>query len=97
MLFFRNGAPASPGFQKGSCGTNSVFNGITSAGGGGGATYATPPGSAGGSGGGGGDFVPPPVFEFFHGLHEAHVALLNQIEKRESAVRVLLGNGNHQS
>ena len=54
-----NGAPASPGFQKGSCGTNSVFNGITSAGGGGGATYATPPGSAGGSGGGGGDFPHP--------------------------------------
>ena len=43
------------------------------------------------------ELVAPSVLELLDRLHEAHVALLNEIEEREASVRVLLGNGDHQA
>ena len=52
---------------------------------------ANPPGGVGGK------LVTTAVLEFVHGLHQTDVALLNQIQKLQAAIGVLLGNGNHQS
>ena len=41
-------------------------------------------------------FVSAPILEFFHGLHQAHVAFLDQIEERQPAVRVFFGDGNDE-
>ena len=45
----------------------------------------------------GGELVPATVFELVHRLHQADVAFLNQVEELQSAVRVLLRDGDHQS
>ena len=37
------------------------------------------------------------VLEFLDGLHQAHVAFLNEVEEREAAVGVLLGDGNDEA
>ena len=47
------GAPSTPGTAEGTCGSNSIFNTITSAGGGAGAGQSLDGGNSGGSGGGG--------------------------------------------
>jgi hypothetical protein len=47
-------------------------------------------------GGVGAEFVPPAVFELVHRLHQPDVALLNEIQKLEAAVGVLLGDADHQ-
>ena len=44
-----------------------------------------------------GELVAPTVFELVHCLHQADVALLNQIEELQSAIAVFLGDGNHQT
>ena len=45
----------------------------------------------------GGELVTASVLEFFHRLHEAHVALLNQVEERQAAVGVLFRNRDHEA
>ena len=52
---------------------------------------ADPPGGVGGK------LVAAAVFKFFDGLHQAHVALLDQVEEGEAAVRVFLGDGNDEA
>src|SRR5439155_6455999 len=42
-------------------------------------------------------FVAAAVFELIHCLHEADVALLDQIEELKPAVGILLGDGNHEA
>ena len=42
-------------------------------------------------------FVTAPVFKFFHRLHQTHVAFLNQIQKRQSAIRIFFRDGNHEA
>ena len=37
------------------------------------------------------------VLEFLHRLHQAHVAFLDQVEKREAAIGVFLRDGNHEA
>ena len=37
------------------------------------------------------------LLEFFHGLHQADVAFLNQIQELQAAVGVFLGDRNHQA
>src|SRR5258708_5326988 len=37
------------------------------------------------------------VFELVHGFHQTDVAFLDQVQKLQPAIRVLLGNGNHQA
>ena len=44
----------------------------------------------------GGEFVAAAVFEFFHRFHQAHVSFLDEVEEREAAVGVFLGNGDDQ-
>ncbi len=44
-----------------------------------------------------GELVSPPVFELVHRLHQADVAFLNQVEELQTAVGILLGDGNHQT
>ena len=43
------------------------------------------------------ELVTSPVFELVHGLHQADVAFLNQIEKLQAAVGVLFRDRNHQA
>ncbi len=43
------------------------------------------------------EFIAAAVFKFFHGLHEAHVAFLNEVEEGESAVGVFFGDGNDET
>ncbi len=43
------------------------------------------------------ELVAAAVFELVHRLHQADVALLNQIEELQAAVGVLLGNRDHQA
>jgi hypothetical protein len=52
---------------------------------------ANPPGGIGR------ELVAAAVFELVHGLHEADVALLNQVEELEAAVGVLFGDGNDEA
>ena len=52
---------------------------------------ANPPGCVGR------ELVAAAVFKLVHGLHEADVALLNQVEELEAAVGVLFGDGDHQA
>ena len=47
-------------------------------------------------GGVGAELVAALPFELVHGLHEADVAFLDEVEELEPAVRVLLGDGHHQ-
>ena len=48
-------------------------------------------------GGVGGKFVAAAIFEFFHGLHQAHVAFLDQVEERQAAVGVFFGDGDDET
>ena len=48
-------------------------------------------------GGVGGELVALGVVEFLHGLDEAQVALLNQIQEQHAAAHIPLGNGHHQT
>jgi len=43
------------------------------------------------------EFVAPLVFEFLNGLHQAHVALLDQVEEGKAAVGVFLGDGDDEA
>src|SRR5581483_4203924 len=43
------------------------------------------------------ELVPATVFKFVHGLHEADVALLDQVQELQATVGVLLGDGYHQA
>src|SRR5450830_1749125 len=43
------------------------------------------------------EFVAATVFELVHGLHQADVAFLDQVEELQTAVGVLLGDGDHQT
>ena len=52
---------------------------------------ADPPGGVGGK------LVAALVLEFVHGLHQADVALLDQIQELQAAIGVFFGNGNHQT
>src|SRR6218665_1478071 len=52
---------------------------------------ADPPGGVGRK------FVAAAVFEFVHGLHQADVALLYQVQELQATVGVLLGNRDHQA
>src|ERR1017187_3678309 len=51
---------------------------------------ADPPGRVGG------ELVTPAVLELLHRLHQAHVALLDQVQEREAAVGVFLRDRDHQ-
>src|SRR5664280_1665544 len=42
------------------------------------------------------ELIAAAVFELVHGLHQADVALLNQVEELQAAIGVLLGDGHHQ-
>ena len=48
-------------------------------------------------GGVGGELVAAAVLELVHRLHQADVALLDQVEELQAAVGVLLGDGDHQA
>ena len=52
---------------------------------------ANPPGGVGG------EFVAAAIFEFLNRLHQAHVALLDQVEEGQAAVGVFFGDGNDQA
>ncbi|OIQ76287.1 hypothetical protein GALL_420370 [mine drainage metagenome] len=52
---------------------------------------ANPPGGVGGK------LVAAAIFELVHRLHQADVALLDQIQELQATVGVLLGDGNHQA
>src|SRR5574337_152357 len=43
------------------------------------------------------ELVTAAVFEFVHGVHQADVAFLDQVEELQAAVGVFLGDGNHQA
>src|SRR5437868_7955013 len=45
----------------------------------------------------GGEFVATAVLELVHSLHQADVALLDQVQKLQTAIGVLLGNRDNQS
>src|SRR5690606_6431253 len=45
----------------------------------------------------GAELVAALVLELVHGLHEADVALLDQVQELQTTVRVLLGDGDHQA
>ena len=45
----------------------------------------------------GGELVAAAILEFVDGLHQADVALLNQVEELEAAVGVLFGDGNDEA
>ena len=45
----------------------------------------------------GGEFVAAPILEFLHRFHQAHVALLDQIEEGQPAVGVFFRDGNNES
>ena len=42
------------------------------------------------------ELVAAPVLELLDGLHQAHVAFLDQVQERQAAVRVLLGDADDQ-
>ena len=48
-------------------------------------------------GGVGGEFVAAAILELIDRLHQADIAFLNQIKELKPAVRVFLGDGNHQA
>ena len=52
---------------------------------------ANPPGRVGGK------LITAPPFEFIHGLHQADVAFLNQVEELQPAIGIFLCNRNHQA
>ncbi len=52
---------------------------------------ANPPGSIGRK------FVAAAPFKFIHGFHQADVALLDQIQELQTAIRIFLGNGHDQA
>src|SRR5262245_40263877 len=41
--------------------------------------------------------ISTPVLELVHGFHQADIAFLNQIEELQAAVRIFLGDGDHES
>ena len=41
-------------------------------------------------------FVPAPILKFLDRFHQAHVSFLDQVQKREAAIGVFLGDGNDQ-
>ena len=43
------------------------------------------------------EFIAAAIFEFFDSLHQTHVSFLDEIEEREPAVSIFLGDGNHES
>jgi hypothetical protein len=43
----------------------------------------------------GGKFIAAAVLKLLHSLHKAHVSFLNQIQERETAVCILLCDGNN--
>ncbi len=43
------------------------------------------------------ELVAAAVLKFLNRLHQAHVALLNKIQKRQAAVGVLFGDGDHEA
>ena len=43
------------------------------------------------------ELVATAIFKLVHGLHQADVAFLNQVEELQAAVGVLLGDGNDQT
>ena len=45
----------------------------------------------------GGKFVASAVFKFIHGLHQANVTFLDQIQKLQSSVRIFFGNGDDKA
>ncbi len=45
----------------------------------------------------GGELVAAPVLELVHGLHEADIAFLDQVQELQAAVRVLLGDGDDEA
>ena len=44
-----------------------------------------------------GELVAAAVLELVHRLHEADVALLNQVEELQPAIGILFGDGNHEA
>ncbi len=52
---------------------------------------ANPPGGVGG------ELIPAAILKFIHGLHQAHIAFLDQVEKLQAAVRVFLGDRDHET
>ena len=48
-------------------------------------------------GGVSGELVPPAVLELVHRLHQPDITLLDQVQKLQAAVGILLGDGNHQA
>ena len=52
---------------------------------------ANPPGRVGG------ELIAAAVLEFFNRLHQAHVALLNEVEEGQAAIGVFLGDGNYEA
>jgi hypothetical protein len=44
-----------------------------------------------------GELVAAAILELVHCLHQADVAFLNEVEELQTAVGVLLGNGDHQT
>ncbi len=48
-------------------------------------------------GGIGGEFVAAAILEFIHGLHQADIAFLDQVEELQAAIGVFLGDGDHQA
>ena len=45
----------------------------------------------------GAELVAAPIFKLVHRLHQADIALLDQIQKLQASVGVFLGNGNHEA
>ena len=56
-----------------------------------GSSLSDPPGGIGA------EFVAAAVLKLLHGLHQAGIALLNQVEEGEAAVHVLLDDGDHEA
>ena len=48
-------------------------------------------------GGVGGEFVAAAILELIHGLHQADIAFLDQVEELQAAIGVFLGDGDHQA
>jgi hypothetical protein len=44
-----------------------------------------------------GEFVSATVFKFVHGLHQSHVAFLDQIQKLQTAVGIFFGDRDHKA
>ena len=43
------------------------------------------------------EFIAAAIFEFIHRLHQADIALLNQIQELQAAIGVFLGDGDHEA